>query len=94
MTEDPQQLKALALAFYKNLYSSEGVANMEAVLMHVPRKVSDEMNASLCAPYSENEVKIALFQMFPNKAPGPDGFPTHFYQRHWELCGKEVSELS
>ncbi|EMS58566.1 hypothetical protein TRIUR3_19711 [Triticum urartu] len=39
------------------------------------------------APYKEDEVKKALFQMFPTKAPGPDGFPAHFFQRHWDICG-------
>lgn len=66
---------------------------MEVVLNSVPVKVTIEMNNTLLAPFTEKEVKEALFQMFPTKAPGPDGFPTHFFQRHWDLCGKEITSV-
>jgi hypothetical protein len=59
----------------------------------VPVKVTPEMNRTLLDPYKEGEVKDALFQMFSTKAPDPDGFPAHFFQRHWELCGKEVTNM-
>lgn len=90
---DPAELKVLANDFYKSLYLSERVQNMYAVLNHVPRNVTVEMNSNLCAPYTKEEVKIALFQMFPTKAPGLDGFPAHFYQKHWEICGNEVTNI-
>jgi hypothetical protein len=48
------------------------------------------MNDKLLEPILEKEVKVAFFQMFPTKAPGPDGFPTHFFQTHWDICGEEV----
>jgi hypothetical protein len=79
--------------FYKHLYCLEGTTNMEQVLDIVPEKVTTEMNSELLSPFTNEEVKCALFQMFPTKAPGPDGFPTHFFQRHRELCGDEVTSV-
>lgn len=76
--------------FYSNLLTSEGVANMEEVLAAVQTKVTPAMNQSLDMAYTGDEVKKALFQMFPLKAPGPDGFPARFFQKHWDICGDEV----
>uniref|UniRef100_A0A8R7TPD7 Reverse transcriptase domain-containing protein n=1 Tax=Triticum urartu TaxID=4572 RepID=A0A8R7TPD7_TRIUA len=78
-------------AFYENLYTSEGSIGIEEVLSHIPRRVDAAMNARLNARYSRDEVKEALLQMFPTKASGPDGFPAHIFQRHWDLCGEEVT---
>ena len=66
---------------------------MEHVLQTVPRKVSTDMNDALLESFTNEEVKRALFQMFPTKAPGPDGFPAHFFQRHWDICGAEVCSV-
>ncbi|XP_020153536.1 uncharacterized protein [Aegilops tauschii subsp. strangulata] len=85
-------MEQMANDFYQQLYTSEGVHNMEQVLETVPTKVTQEMNELLNAPYSQKEVKIALFQMFPTKAPRPDGYPTHFFQHHWEVCAEEVTQ--
>ncbi len=37
----------------------------------------------LHAPFTEAEVKRAVFNSPPDKAPGPDGFPILFYQQFW-----------
>ena len=51
------------------------------------------MNDQLLVPFESKEVKGALFHMFPTKAPGPDGFPAHFFQFHWDLCREEVTSV-
>jgi hypothetical protein len=56
-------------------------------------QVSTEENGLLTAPYSEEEVKKAVFQMEHNKAPGPDGFPAEFYQFFWEVIKLGLLEL-
>lgn len=82
---DPSELAGMATEFYANLYTSEGTIGMEEVLSHIPTRVDGNMNARLNERYSKEEVKEALFQMFPIKAPGPDGFPAHFFQKHWDF---------
>lgn len=92
LTEDKGEMEALTTNFDKHLYTSEGVQNMDQVLQTVPVKVTQPMNNMLNAPYSKEEVKRGLFQMFPIKAPGLDSFPAHFFQRHWDICGDEVTK--
>lgn len=92
-TENEVKMGALASAFYKDLYTSEGTEDMERVLSTVPTKVTTAMNEQLLMAFEKEEIKRALFQMFPAKAPGPDGLPAHFFQRNWELCGDEISEI-
>jgi hypothetical protein len=74
------ELHGIATNFYRKLFKSEGTSNLYQVLDHV--RCKDEMNHFLCAPFDEKEIKNALFQMFPTKSPGPDGFPTHFFHRN------------
>ena len=93
LSDDPNELKAMVQDFYKSLYTSKGAHNMDVVLDTVPTKVSVEMNELLCAPCTKEEAKVALFQMFPTKASGPDGFLAHFYQHQWDLCGDEVTKV-
>jgi hypothetical protein len=47
----------------------------------------------LTAPFSEEEVKMAVFDMEHNKAPGPDGFLVDFYQFFEDVVKPDLMNL-
>lgn len=60
---------------------------IQEALKSVNPKVTQCMNNTLLAPFNKAEIERAVSQLFPNKAPGPDGFPTLFYQKYWKIVG-------
>ncbi|XP_073357848.1 uncharacterized protein [Aegilops tauschii subsp. strangulata] len=89
--ETKEEIHAEVQQFYTGLYTAQEFTDVEAVLHHVPHKITEPMNERLMRPFREEEVKAALFAMGPTKAPGCDGFHAGFYQRHWELIGPDVT---
>jgi hypothetical protein len=75
-------LKVYITEFYKQLFGAPVPSNIsliEEVVNDIPQISSDE-NEILTTPFAEEEVFEAISQMEHNKAPGPDGVPTDFYQ--------------
>ena len=58
----------------------------------VQPRVSEAMHHTLEKEFSASEVRDALFEMAPSKAPGVDGFTAGFYQRHWDVVGEDVTK--
>ncbi|KAM0846534.1 hypothetical protein ACQ4PT_055614 [Festuca glaucescens] len=83
-------MRELALAFYHSLYQSEGSVQADRILHLIQPFVDDNMNRSLTGVFTDIEIEEALFQMRPTKAPGPDGLPALFYQRHWSFLKTSV----
>ena len=57
------------------------------LLFAMKPKVTQGMNDWLVRPFVESEVKGALKQMYPLKAPGSDGMPPLFFQHFWSTRG-------
>ena len=44
----------------------------------------------MSSDFTADEIKAALFQMGPTKAPGPSGMNAPFYQKFWHVMGDNV----
>jgi hypothetical protein len=83
----------LAKNYFDQLFKANAMCH-EPVLALIAPKVTQEENDRLVAPITREELKAALFQMHPDKAPGPDGFNPAFYQHFWDLCGSDIYEAA
>lgn len=52
--------------------------------------ISDDINQSLIAEPSTKEIKEAVFDIHPGKAPGPNGFSACFFHSNWEAIDSTI----
>ena len=62
------------------------------MLRSISPRVTEEMNAILIKPFSQEEIWEALQSIGDLKAPGPDGIPSIFYKRFWSIVGEQVKK--
>lgn len=73
-----EEIDALISNHFSHLFAMDGGHNSE-VLDCVEKKITDYQNSMLLDPFTEADVKEALFDMRPDKSPGPDGMNPAFY---------------
>lgn len=78
--------------FFQKLFTSNQMQGGQ-VIDCVSTTISADQNRELIRGVTEEEVKRAIFQMHPDKAPGPDGMTPAFFQKHWSVVGKEVVNM-
>lgn len=89
-----KEIAKFAEDYFKNLYTS---ANTDPrlytrVFQGFQKRVTEAMSQDLLRMVTEEEVKDAIFDMGPHRAPGPDGFSAIFYQKFWEDTKSEIMQ--
>ncbi|KAK5832535.1 hypothetical protein PVK06_016337 [Gossypium arboreum] len=88
---DQDNLSIKAVEFFENLYDEA-----PPVLRDTPSSGFPSLNLSeisfLESTITNEEIKVALFDMAHLKAPRSDGFHAHFFQSQWNILGKDVCQ--
>ena len=77
--EEDSKVEEIVVDYYQNLFTSSNPVDFDEIIQVVQPKVAPEMNLALTKDFTIDEVRIALKQMYPLKAPGLDGMPPLFF---------------
>jgi hypothetical protein len=93
---DFEGIKAAMVDAFETLYTETQRSAIDPKaypLSLVPTLIQDEVNNNLTKVVNQQEIKEALDQMSPDKAPGPDGFTSRFYQHSWDIIKSDFTKL-
>ena len=92
---DRDQLQALVRNFFFDIYTDDNPPCEPFLLPtnHYPSLSIAELD-KLARGFMRCEIKKALFDMHPYKAPGPNGFQAFFYQKYWDLTGNKLTHVA
>jgi hypothetical protein len=57
------------------------------------KMLDDADRDSLIRPFSIDEIKDVVFSLKHNRAPGPDGIPSEFFQEFWDTIKSDMFNL-
>ncbi|XVE48701.1 hypothetical protein DITRI_Ditri01bG0023300 [Diplodiscus trichospermus] len=80
---DAGELQRMAVNYYRQLYTEDGT-NMETETSNGFPTLNPTAMELVIRPILLDDVKKALFDMAPYKAPGVDGFPAFFFQKGYQ----------
>ena len=92
---EPSQIQEAIYTYYKQLFgkSHQRKVSLTTEVWENSRKLTEEDNELLCRPFTEEEVKRAVFDMKENTALGPDGFGVYFYRKCWNIIKNELMSM-
>jgi hypothetical protein len=88
---DATELELHIVNYFKGIFCGSNNCSANSLIQDcIPDLVSTEDNNFLTSTPSDAEIKLAIFSMNGDGAPGPDGFGGHFYQHFWDIVASDV----
>ncbi|KAH0675380.1 hypothetical protein KY285_023181 [Solanum tuberosum] len=92
---DPTQIANIFVKYYTELLGTRTGRRSRASMRIIQNGhcliVDHQME--LLRPFSEKEVKEAMFKIDSNKSPGSDGFGSGFYKAAWLIIGDDITKV-
>jgi hypothetical protein len=92
LAHDDNGINQLATSFYKDLFGPSQDSSISFDNLDM-KQLEEEDKDLLISPFSLEEIKEVVFSLKHNSAPGPDGFPSEFFQDFWDTIKSDLFNL-
>lgn len=90
---DKGTMKKMMTDYFKDLFSKDNSCDISVAIRGRFPDLSAKSKNEISRPVLDDEIKCAIFDMAPLKAPGPDGLHAMFYQRMWPVVGNSIVKM-
>jgi hypothetical protein len=82
---EKDKLGTMAVKYFQQLLTAPPPTPEDNIPRLYPTAIPSICIPNLIQAITEEEIKMALFSIPDNKAPGPDGFTAYFFKQGWEI---------
>ncbi|XP_042485259.1 uncharacterized protein LOC122065524 [Macadamia integrifolia] len=90
LISDKEQIKEYVTGYYEHFHKGIPLTNHMDLLQCIPNVLEEWDRGRLDGIPSDTEIKSAVWDLDPDSAPGPDGFPGAFYKSCWDIISSDV----
>ncbi|KAF5445283.1 hypothetical protein F2P56_034346 [Juglans regia] len=91
---DQSEIGEVFTCFFSSLFTTSQPLSIDQCLQEMDTKLDMDMKAWLLKPFTREEITATVFKMNPLGSPGPNGFPSQFSQKNWEVEGDQVCNFA
>ncbi|XP_042479159.1 uncharacterized protein LOC122060066 [Macadamia integrifolia] len=90
LISDREQIKEYVAGYYEHFHKGTPLTNHMDLLQCIPNVLEEWDRGRLDGIPSDSEIKHAVWDLDPDSAPGPDGFPGAFYKSCWDIISSDL----
>ncbi|XP_031115795.1 uncharacterized protein LOC116019654 [Ipomoea triloba] len=94
LTTDTKEMRELVVDHFTKCFTKDEDIDLSLAPANYFPTIQEEDWRVFNRPFTEDDIKKAVYDMAPNKAAGPDGFIAAFYQQHWSILGKTIFNMA
>ncbi|CAA7014604.1 unnamed protein product [Microthlaspi erraticum] len=91
--ETDDSIEKVATEYFQTLFTSSQPSDFSEALRYVKAQVTPNINQALTQFPSNEEIRQAIKEINPEKAPGPDGMTSLFFQSFWEVTAQDIISM-